>query len=573
MKNLKYFPFERNKYFYGKLLSVEDFETEQKYMNDKRRIINRFLHGTGVVCGMNVVMIDDETISIEAGFALDFSGREIVMDIPFTKKLSMIEGFDSIEENSNYLYLCLDYMEQEKEIVHSITSKKSDGIEYNKYAETARIYLTNQEPENENISVTSLYEEIKTIYWGNGIRIKQISPKYVMSENQFNFSVVIENMGQPLPISFSYVLELSCLQIEEKNTITISFHEEDYEKSYQYKLDYIVEAGFVKEVTGVLTANSESFCLKIGGKEVEGKVQGSSYTKIVSGNIWENILEQYYKGAMESILENAYQQSIYLAKIMIIKSGTSYVIDSIERMPFHQYVYNNDLAFVYQQLNSSKKDWNVQNKKKESYYKLDEQQTTSSMITYGEERIDLGIGGIVGQTFFSEEITHGLGLGSVYILAGIDSTIKRNGDIIFGSQDIFLEKEIEVNAEIAIKTKVEKGTFIIGIRCLEDTIARQVKIHWVAIKDKKDSIIEKQKQTMTIRPDMKELSVREVYYFEAMIGEEIESHVIWSVKELEGGSIDENGMYTAPNKEGVYEILAQSKKDTSLKASTFVIVR
>ena len=55
MKNLKCFPFERNRYFYGKLLSVEDFETEQKYFNDKRRTINRFLFGSGVVCGLNVV--------------------------------------------------------------------------------------------------------------------------------------------------------------------------------------------------------------------------------------------------------------------------------------------------------------------------------------------------------------------------------------------------------------------------------------------------------------------------------------------------------------------------------------
>ena len=42
MKNMKYFPFERNKYFYGKLLTVDDFETEQRYMNDKRRVLNRF---------------------------------------------------------------------------------------------------------------------------------------------------------------------------------------------------------------------------------------------------------------------------------------------------------------------------------------------------------------------------------------------------------------------------------------------------------------------------------------------------------------------------------------------------
>ena len=72
MKNLKYFPFERNRYFYGKLLSVDDFEAEQRYMNDKRRMLNRFLYGTGVVCGMQVVEVDDLTVSLERGLALDF---------------------------------------------------------------------------------------------------------------------------------------------------------------------------------------------------------------------------------------------------------------------------------------------------------------------------------------------------------------------------------------------------------------------------------------------------------------------------------------------------------------------
>ena len=80
MNNAKMYPFERNHYFYGKLLSVEDFELEQKYMNDKRRLINRFLYGSGVVTGLTVIDVDEQTVSLEAGFALDCWGREIVVD-------------------------------------------------------------------------------------------------------------------------------------------------------------------------------------------------------------------------------------------------------------------------------------------------------------------------------------------------------------------------------------------------------------------------------------------------------------------------------------------------------------
>lgn len=39
MKNLNYFPFERNKYYYGKLLTEQNFIQEQTYFNDKRRVL------------------------------------------------------------------------------------------------------------------------------------------------------------------------------------------------------------------------------------------------------------------------------------------------------------------------------------------------------------------------------------------------------------------------------------------------------------------------------------------------------------------------------------------------------
>ena len=65
MKNLQYFPFERNQYYYGKLITQQDFISEQKYMNDKRRLINRFLHGVGVVSGLRVVRMDDRSFSLE----------------------------------------------------------------------------------------------------------------------------------------------------------------------------------------------------------------------------------------------------------------------------------------------------------------------------------------------------------------------------------------------------------------------------------------------------------------------------------------------------------------------------
>ena len=133
MKNLKSFPFERNRYFYGKLLSVEDFETEQKYFNDKRRTINRFLFGSGVVCGLGVVEVDDESISVERGLALDFAGREIVLDEPAIRKVSELEGYGE-DQDAGFYYLCLEYQEEAYELMHNVAGTAGkNGSEYNKY--------------------------------------------------------------------------------------------------------------------------------------------------------------------------------------------------------------------------------------------------------------------------------------------------------------------------------------------------------------------------------------------------------------------------------------------------------
>ncbi len=581
MRNLRYFSFERNKYFYGKLLSVDDFESEQRYMNDKRRIINRFVHGTGVVCGMNVVPVDDITISIEMGLALDFAGREIMIENPVIKRLSMIDGFDDYteeDEENSALYLCVEYNETEKEPVHSIAGMKShtgQKTEYNKYAEGYHLFLTNQEPEHEIISNRALYEQTKTIYWGNGIRIRQTVPNYVQGNHEFELKILVENLGQPRPISFSYDLNTTCIQ--EKDKIEIKFDETEFAKAKQYEIVKKLTVNAVSDVDAKLAVEEPSFQLKIGGVPMNVSASGSHLIHIINGNVKKAIIDNYYHGAMEEIVKSASQQNIYLAKISIIRAGSTYVIDSIENMPFEQYLYNNALADVMNQLS-------LKEELKKGVYlskinhssiknKQENDETHNFKVASGTVTIDMGIGGFIGQKFFSKEIVHGLGLGTVHIVLGEAYDANENSEIVFGSTDIFEEKQPIVKVDMATKVNVEKGTFVIGVKCIEPTLKSSLKIHWLAIKDGQETLIEKEKMAMQIRPDMLNLSIRDTYYFEAMIGGKVESRVKWSVGETSGGMIDENGMYTAPNKAGVYEIIATSMDYPELTASTFVIVR
>lgn len=73
----------RNRYFFGKLMSVYDFQLETDYMNAKRHLLNRFVSGYGVVCGLDVQCGPDErSIVVTPGVAIDKWGREIVVPEP-----------------------------------------------------------------------------------------------------------------------------------------------------------------------------------------------------------------------------------------------------------------------------------------------------------------------------------------------------------------------------------------------------------------------------------------------------------------------------------------------------------
>lgn len=74
----------RNNYFYGKLLDVMHFQMEQSYFNRKRWLLNRLGLGSGVLCGLEVVLADDgQSIWVRPGVAIDPLGREIIVPAPY----------------------------------------------------------------------------------------------------------------------------------------------------------------------------------------------------------------------------------------------------------------------------------------------------------------------------------------------------------------------------------------------------------------------------------------------------------------------------------------------------------
>jgi hypothetical protein len=71
-------PFDRLRFFNGRVLTAGDFTLEQNYFRDKQKLHNQALHGFGIVSGLGVT-VESGKVVISAGLALDCKGNELVV--------------------------------------------------------------------------------------------------------------------------------------------------------------------------------------------------------------------------------------------------------------------------------------------------------------------------------------------------------------------------------------------------------------------------------------------------------------------------------------------------------------
>jgi len=71
---------DRTRFFAGQLLSEADLNNEQSYWLAKSRLHNRYLHGWGIVCGLQVSCNDcDGWVTVNPGYAIDPCGNDIIV--------------------------------------------------------------------------------------------------------------------------------------------------------------------------------------------------------------------------------------------------------------------------------------------------------------------------------------------------------------------------------------------------------------------------------------------------------------------------------------------------------------
>ncbi|MBQ3093253.1 MAG: hypothetical protein IJC57_03255 [Clostridia bacterium] len=598
MKNKQYYSCERNNYFFGKLMTVRDFQTEQSYMNSKRRLGNKMLNGTGIVSGLDVILVDNKTFSLETGMALDYMGREIVVAEPYVRRLNVIKGFEE-NKNNGILYLCLAYKEDLKETTFSVSgSGKSTGVseEYNRIHENYELFLTSEKPKPELLKLDSLLYDTLELYNQDGVKINLEINKYVNPSQLLKISVIFEKENIEAPVSYNFDMQgeffKTCLGEKKLN---INYQETEISTYKNFRKDYYLKCDAVSDALAKLIINKQSFVLKIGNEEIKLKDDFECPVSIKTTPIKDIIIQDYYAKNFNELIEKVENKYIYLAKFHIVTNQLNYFIESFEKHPFKQYLYSNELITLLQSIDQN--NTNNLNPKKSGNNNIQEDNTDESApevldleqpkidnIITGVERINLGFNPKVGKSYYSYEFVHGLGEGNIGVITAIDNKANYMKDdkglLVFGDKSIFSKDEISIsapNVQIAAIVNSQKGTVKLGVKLLEKTIAQAVDIRWwaykpVEIHEEQEDIIIDENIRVVITPNTVRIKPLEQTRFEAHIDGAISQEIRWAMAEENTGTIDNNGLYTAPAKEGVYEIKAYSVKFENKSDSAYVVV-
>jgi hypothetical protein len=504
------------------------------------------------VCGLDVVAVDTDTVSVETGVAIDGWGREIVVNMPNVKKLSGINGYRDDSPYGNY-WLYLSYEE-----------KEDSGREW--INERYSMYLTDRQPDYEMDNTAYCYLHREIVFENNEVQIELSVPRYLQSAKPFFVELKIRPLVENIHIRLNMNLYLECVRYKGREVLEINFDSSKVWKNEdEYVLSYLCDAMNVVEELAVFGIDGAGFRLECGGQAYRPDKPLRLESVISEAKVEDNVLSDY-RACIMNYSENKGSADVCIAGIQV-RNGH---IFQIHKHGCDNRIWsNNELALENRILRDRLRILEMSYEPKGSNEEYLQQKDDDFKISSGEAVISFGIGGEAGKRFFSEEITHNLGLGNAAVTVSLKDVT--DSCYISGSSEVF-DLESAVKAELAVKVNPERGTFVIGARLLESTSEYEAVIQWTAMMHKDDRIVGTERKII-IDNSLKSLHVMESAYYTVKFVNMEPVDVIWSVEDENGGTINENGYYTAPDSPGVCKIKVECAGEPEIFATAFIVIK
>lgn len=567
LKNNQLLPFERNRYYAGKLLTSADFQVEQTYGSQKRRFWNQLLTGNGVLCGLGVYSLDDVSIMVESGAAVDGWGREVVLENAVMKKLSAVAGFDRL--TSNRVTLLLQYEETDVHPVYAISKSGEEGYECNRIQEGYSLLLQDSE------AVLPMPEPMDSFLTGGDL----------YEDGDFRVSV---QLPANIPVGKSVQLLVRVEQMSDTNagltlhtTIQMpSLRNAAGEHHCEIRLENI-RPGQHGCITIPYTLQGEQMpmahsVLMVPEGETEVLVDGASRTaagqfmakvSLVEASAYEIIANAIGAVSLEELTLSSRPAPIPLAEFTLQRTKSAYLIEEVKERGIKRYLDTNATAerrLQYARWFAAPAAATVKVVQETAEPAAVQEERPPSYAS-GSCEIALTPHAKAGEVFYSDEIIHGMGSGVVDLRVGLEyyDEDEKIGSLarhtIYGDASLFeLNPDTVPDATLAVRVNQSRGSFMVAARLEAPVPLVVLNVRWHAMLLPNGEEIETTRQIAgksisAVRPTVL-LGTRESHYISVNFKNMEPCTLRYELTDPDSGAITSDGVYTAPGKEGIYEI-------------------
>lgn len=570
LENNQLLPFERNRYYIGKLLTSADFQTEQTYFNNKRRFINGLMFGSGIVCGMGVYNLDDLSIMVESGVAVDGMGREIVLESSVVKKLSVLEGFENLTTDN--ATLCLRYAEEEVHPVYAVNrQEQTEDYEFNRIKEGWQLFLLDTHTLGEKENPISEILITNRMYSDSDFSVDISMPASVACGSMVKLTMVVEKRSdENKSFSMESILQTPAfINNDGSHELKLQFKDIILEKGEKAVKEYWLTAQQQEVKDTILIAKGNFTEITIGGK---GKHLVDNFImkiSVVNTDTDSLVAKEIGKMSLESRSLSGTNGFIQLAEFTLQRIKNSYFIEAVREEGIKSYIHT---PAAEEMRKSYGAYFKAANNAIDSTFTGTAKVEEEKILEYKEPvyasgicEISLGANPKKGDIVFSDEIMHGLGKGNVYVEVGFeyimdDPKLMRTAKTtVYGDPELFKAENLPITcAKTAVKVMNDRGSFVVAAQLTEDTNYVLLTLKWVAVKlpagdDSSTLKLVAGKSIDAVQPTVV-MATRESHYFTVRFKNMEPCALAYELTDKDSGSITSDGIYTAPAKEGVYEI-------------------
>lgn len=560
------YPFEKNRYYHGKMLTSADFRAEQRYIDNKRMFLNQMVLGKGVLCGLSVRMLNEKALLIESGAALDGMGREIIIPKNIVKKLTTLEKGKEVSDGWMGLYL--RRVEEETQPVCVVNH--DEEYENNRIQESYEFFFSQIARKKEKTETESDFFREVQIFECEDYIIRARIPSYVCRETWVRISFEVEKMSdEERELSFTGTLKLPAfLSAEGTQDLTVSLTDIHIKRGEKEVYDYWLYTRDAEFDSTSLIWEKDTVAAEIDGEQVPFEEKKEIVVRLSEYTPEELVQWETGQITLEERNQESCKEAVRLADILLTYEDKEFVISDMREAGTDKYIVTpaterrrNEYLSYY--MDGGEPEYNVAVSKKETDEKSRGREELCSFIRGGTLEIPLDLKMRKGKICYSEEIIHGLGPGNVYVDVGMcepEDTAgrKKSTDaVVYGDNSLFADRSLRKTcAQTAVKVFRSRGSFQVAARLTGEQNSIVLPLCWTAIRIPDAAPAAAEKDEMQIIPETPtvRLAKGERHYFAVRFRNMAPCSLHYELLDADGGEIGPDGIYTAPAKIGIYEI-------------------